>query len=629
MVLAAVMVAVLAVGSGVALARTRSSGPTYRLAAARVGDVEQDLVSVGTVSAAQRASVAFPVSGTVASVLATVGAKVGSGDILATLDTTALKQQVANAEAALATAKQTLATDEAGESGDSTTATLSAVTTSDAAVVPVVDAVLTAAVTATRPAPNGSSGRNPGTGTGVGGVAGKASARTAALTAAQHRVAQAQAALDRDLDAAESTLQACATDLAKASGGPTASATPTASASPSPSASASPSPSASASPGPSASAGPTGSGSAAGQARPTASPGPTTSGNPTGDPVADCLAAIGRAPSQARIGTDRAAVAAAQAGLNSAIAALTAAAGSTTGTGSTTGSPGRMGSGQQSGTKQSGSQQAGTKQSGNQQTGTKQAGNQQSGGRQTGRGSTGPASAEQLTADRAQIDAAAADLVLAQRNLSAAVLTSPISGTVAAVAIQRGQTVSANSGSITVVGGGREQVSTTVSLADVDSVKVGDPATVTVDGVAAPLPGRVSSIGLLNTTTGSSTSYPVTVLLDPTTAKLFDGSGASVTIRVATVKGVLTVPSSAVHTTGRLPTVTVIRNGKASTTGITVGAVGSDRTEVRSGLSAGDQVVLATLGTPLPSSDSTTNRRFISGFGGGGTFGGGTGRPGG
>jgi trimeric autotransporter adhesin len=338
-------------------------------------------------------------------------------------------------------------------------------------------------------------------------------------------------------------------------------------------------------------------------------------------------------------------VTAAEGRLTAAISALTTAAraaassassgkGTGTGTGGTgtSGSAAGTGQGQQSGSSQSANTQSGSSQSGSSQTGNQQTGNQQGASQQAGRGSgtAGPASAEQLAADHAQIDAANANLELARRNLTAAVLTSPITGTVAAVTMVPGQAASATS-SITVIGSGQEQVSTTVSLADLELVKVGDPATVTVDGVATPLPGRVSAIGLLNTTTGSTTSYPVTVLLAPTTARLFDGSGASVSIQVAKVTGVLTVPSSAVHTVGRLSTVTRVEGGRASSVRVTVGAVGSDRTEIRSGLSAGDQVVLATLGTALPSSDSTTNRRLTGGFtGSGATFGGaGTGRPGG
>jgi multidrug efflux pump subunit AcrA (membrane-fusion protein) len=55
-----------------------------------------------------------------------------------------------------------------------------------------------------------------------------------------------------------------------------------------------------------------------------------------------------------------------------------------------------------------------------------------------------------------------------------------------------------------------------------------------------------------------------------------------------------------VHAFGTLHTVEVLTNGKPVQVRVTVGAAGSDRTQIRSGLSAGQQVVLADLAMPLP-----------------------------
>ena len=97
---------------------------------------------------------------------------------------------------------------------------------------------------------------------------------------------------------------------------------------------------------------------------------------------------------------------------------------------------------------------------------------------------------------------------------------------------------------------------------------------------------------------------------------------ASVSITVATAKNVLTVPTSAVHAIGTLHTVTVLDSGKASVVQVKVGAADGVRTQITSGLRAGQQVVLADLSEPLPTND-TTNR-----LGGGLTGVGGTGRIG-
>ena len=221
---------------------------------------------------------------------------------------------------------------------------------------------------------------------------------------------------------------------------------------------------------------------------------------------------------------------------------------------------------------------------------------------------------------------------MAQQNATQATLTSPISGTVAQVGLTIGS--SAGSSGITVIGSGNREVSTTVSLTDIDRVKIGDSAAVIVDGVTAPLSGKVSAIGILNTTTGSSTSYPVTVLLDPTTAKLYDGLGASVAITTSSVSNVLTVPSSAVHTVGQLHVVSVLKGGTESTVRVNIGAIGPDRTQITSGLVEGQRVVLADLDEPTPTNSANVNPRRLGvggtgGLGGAGGIGGGAGFSGG
>jgi multidrug efflux pump subunit AcrA (membrane-fusion protein) len=541
----AVLVLVLA-GGGVALAMTGGGGPHYRLATATLAPVEQQIASVGTVAATNRAVLAFPVGGTVASVGVRVGQRVNAGQLLASLSTTALQQQVVSADANLASAQQTLAADEASE----TTATTSSVEiASSASAVRLMSAVVLAASPAAPTAPTGSPRGKP---------TGGGSASSAAVGKAQQELLQAQKQLDADLAAAESALAICQADLSASL--PSSSPSSTPSGAPSSSAA-----------GPSPSATPTGS----------ASP-------PAGDPgAAGCLAAIGHAPNQAEVSQDQHARDQAESSLDGAISALQAAL-AKAGQGST----GKSGTGTSG---KSGSSSSGQGLSGTGSTGQSLTGSGSTGGSRT-------ASAQQLAADQAQIDAAQAELAVSQQNVAQARLTSPLAGTVAAVSLVAGHPVSAGSSisTITVLGSGQESVTTMVTLADIDSVKVGDPATVRVDGIAAELTGTVSAIGILNTTTGSSTSYPVTVLLRPTSTRLYDGSGASVQIQVAATGPVLTVPSSAVHTLGNLSTVTVLNKGKPVVTRITTGAVGTDRTQVLAGLTAGQQVVLADLSEPLP-----------------------------
>jgi hypothetical protein len=252
--------------------------------------------------------------------------------------------------------------------------------------------------------------------------------------------------------------------------------------------------------------------------------------------------------------------------------------------------------------------------SGNSTSGQQNNGSQNNGN--NGSQDNQPASAAQLAADQKAIDAAQAELAVAQQNLAAATLTSPASGKVAAIGFTPGQSSSGET--ITIVGTGIPGVEATVVLGQVDQVKVGQKVTVAADGVSATLHGTVTSIGLLSTTSGSSTAYPVTVQLDAGTPQLYDGTGADIVIDTGSATNVLTVPNSAIHTTGGgLDTVTVVNGSKTSTVPVTLGIAGGDVTEVKSGLKAGQQVELADLSQQLPASTSNSNNGFRFPRGGG------------
>jgi hypothetical protein len=107
----------------------------------------------------------------------------------------------------------------------------------------------------------------------------------------------------------------------------------------------------------------------------------------------------------------------------------------------------------------------------------------------------------------------------------------------------------------------------------------------------------------------------VTIVLDPTTTALYDGAGVSVAIDVGTASDVLTVPTSAVHKTGNLATVSVYANGKVSTALVTLGTEGTDRVQIKSELKAGQRVVLAEVSAAIPTNSSGNLGRFGNGGG--------------
>ncbi|WP_214407637.1 efflux RND transporter periplasmic adaptor subunit, partial [Pseudonocardia lacus] len=215
-----------------------------------------------------------------------------------------------------------------------------------------------------------------------------------------------------------------------------------------------------------------------------------------------------------------------------------------------------------------------------------------------------PASPEQLAADRAAVEAADAALTEARQNREQAVLVSPIDGTVGALDLQVGDTVVGGSPApqVVVVAASRGyQLEVPVDEGDIARVAVGNPVTVTPDGSGDAIEGSVAAVGLLPAgSTGSAVTYEVTIALPGATGPFPAGQGASVAIRLADVTGVLTVPTSAVHTDGATSAVAVLRGDAVEPVPVRVGAVGPVRTEILSGLAAGDEVVIADPSRPLP-----------------------------
>jgi RND family efflux transporter MFP subunit len=256
----------------------------------------------------------------------------------------------------------------------------------------------------------------------------------------------------------------------------------------------------------------------------------------------------------------------------------------------------------------------------------------------SGAGSLGSSSrtitAEQILADQAEIDLAESKVTIAKDARARYQLTSRISGTVAQVAIAKGDAVSASSSSavVTVVGKNGYVVDATVPLTKVTLLKTGQTADVSVVGASTKLGGTVSSIGVVNQSETSTPSYTVSITLDDASKKLYDGSSAQLEIAVAAAKDTTVVPTSAVTVSGTKHTVQVLKDGKATSVAVEVGAVGTDLTQITSGLKTGDTVILADLTKDVTSGSDDSSSSGLSGLGGnqnrtgqvpGGSFGGG------
>ena len=248
-----------------------------------------------------------------------------------------------------------------------------------------------------------------------------------------------------------------------------------------------------------------------------------------------------------------------------------------------------------------------------------------------GTGSGNSDSPEQIASDQAAIDTAEAQLTNAQQSLNEATLTSPINGTVVSVGISAGDTVGADSSTetITIIGTNSYEAQATLDSSQVASVKTGQSASVEVDGVDGTLHATVAQVGPVESSS-SGYSYPVVVVLPAAGDSLRSGSAANIAISTGEVSHVVAVPTSAVQTLGSRSYVIVLSQGELTRKVVTVGMVGDEYTQVLSGLTPGESVVLADYAEAVPSSSTNTvGVGGLLGGGGGGFLGGGGGFRGG
>ncbi len=217
-------------------------------------------------------------------------------------------------------------------------------------------------------------------------------------------------------------------------------------------------------------------------------------------------------------------------------------------------------------------------------------------------------SAAQITADEAAVTADQQALTLAQQDVAGTV-TSPASGVVAAISMTTGSPVRTQSTkrTITIIDPSSIEVVLPVPTSESTAIHAGNDVTVRLEGRSQTYHAKVISIGTTPTTSQSTgvTTVPVTALLNTKAIANFDGALADTTITTAQLSRALSVPTSALSDAAGHYTVTVMKSGTPTQVSVKVGTIGATWTAITSGLTNGEQVVLANLNKPLPTAQST------------------------
>ncbi|MDO8731054.1 MAG: HlyD family efflux transporter periplasmic adaptor subunit [Actinomycetota bacterium] len=191
-----------------------------------------------------------------------------------------------------------------------------------------------------------------------------------------------------------------------------------------------------------------------------------------------------------------------------------------------------------------------------------------------------------------------------QRAYAQTTLRAPVAGTIGAVNATVGQSSASSSGTtgsssvITLVGKGELDVTSNFNEADAAKVTAGMSATITFTALpTASATGKVISVSPVSSTSNGLTTYPVIISIDKAPKGVLAGMTASVSVATSEASNVLVVPSTAITTLGGSSTVTVKRGDQETVVQVVTGVKGDSTTEITSGLTAGDVIVLPTAAT--------------------------------
>ena len=201
-----------------------------------------------------------------------------------------------------------------------------------------------------------------------------------------------------------------------------------------------------------------------------------------------------------------------------------------------------------------------------------------------------------LTAAAARLEKARRDAAVIDTDLTYTVIHAPITGTVASVTTQKGETVAAAFTAptfVTIIGDDALQLVALVDETDIGAVALGNAVTFTVEAwPAEEFQGRVERIAPRGTIISGVVNYEVMIEIAPGATRLKPDMTANIRIGTAESEA-LVLPNEAIQRDGPDRFVFVEQDGKPVRRDVTLGSRQGGQTEVRRGLSPTDRVLIA------------------------------------
>lgn len=196
-----------------------------------------------------------------------------------------------------------------------------------------------------------------------------------------------------------------------------------------------------------------------------------------------------------------------------------------------------------------------------------------------------------LEAAKGQLTSAEGKYQGAEAQVSYSEIRSPISGFVTERPLFAGETVAAGSTLLTVMDTSVVLAKTHLAQQLAQQLKVGDAATITVPGLADPVPAKVALIS--PALDPGSTTVEIWLRIDNRNSRLKVGTPVHASIVGRQVAQALTVPSSALLTAqdGSRSVMVIGADGAAHSKPVSVGITDGGRVQITSGLTTADTVI--------------------------------------
>lgn len=205
-----------------------------------------------------------------------------------------------------------------------------------------------------------------------------------------------------------------------------------------------------------------------------------------------------------------------------------------------------------------------------------------------------PARPEQVKAQEAAVEQAEANRLNIQAQLSKTILRSPISGVVTVRDVEVGEIVAANTPVVTVISSQKFKIEARVPESDISEIKLGNKSVITLDAYPeAEFTAEVIAIDPAETIVEGVPTYKVTLQFVSADERIKSGLTANVDIVTAEAPQALSVVSRSVSQKEGKKYVKVKRGEEIVEVEVVTGIRDSSgRTEIKSGLQAGDSVII-------------------------------------